>query len=121
MIHRPSARLLPALLLSALLLTVQQAGTAVPGSPQGFSTARLPGAIALSPTLHPAVPELVEHMWYVPAPAAARSSALVGLAEGVHMLERSGDAAAALPLVSAPELQSADAGPYARKSDQWLG
>jgi soluble lytic murein transglycosylase len=112
--ERTNSRILYTLLASALLLTVQQTGTVVPGSQQGLSTAGMPGGIPLSPTLHPVVPETLESMWYAPAGASRATAPLADLARGVRLLEQSGDAAAALPLVSASSLQSTDAAPYAR-------
>jgi soluble lytic murein transglycosylase len=109
-----NTRLLYTLLASALLLSVQQTGTVVPGSQQGFSTADMPGGVTLSPTLHPVVPETLEAMWYAPAGASRATAPLVDLAQGVRLLEETGDAASALPLVSTSALQSTDVAPYAR-------
>ncbi len=56
----------------------------------------------LSPTTHAPVPPTLEAMWYARAERTlAAGSDLAGLARGVKMLDESGDAAAALPLVSA--------------------
>jgi soluble lytic murein transglycosylase len=114
--ERTNTRLLLALLASALLLSVQ-AGTALPDARQDLVTAGIPSTIAapLSPTLHPAVPETLEAMWYAPAKgSAAAPGVLVQLAQGVRMLEQTGDAATALPLVNAPALASTEVAPYAR-------
>jgi soluble lytic murein transglycosylase len=116
MTERTNTRLLFALLASALLLSVQ-AGTALPGAQQELATAGLPATIGapLSPTLHPAVPETLEAMWFAPPKSsAATPGVLVQLAQGVRMLEQTGDAATALTLVSAPALASTDVAPYAR-------
>ena len=54
-------------------------------------------------------------MWYTPTlRKAAASPALANLAIGVRMLEQAGDAAVALPLVSAAELATTAAAPEAR-------
>jgi soluble lytic murein transglycosylase len=54
-------------------------------------------------------------MWYAGAPSPRPvSSALTGLARGVSLLEQSGDAAVALPLVSARALAATDVADVAR-------
>ncbi len=54
-------------------------------------------------------------MWYARAERTlAAGSDLAGLARGVKMLDESGDAAAALPLVSAAGLGKTDVAEYAR-------
>ncbi len=116
MTDRANVRLLSTLLASALLLTAQ-AGTAVPERTQGLSTTGFSdiAGVPLSPTLHPTVPETLASMWYAPAAGAARvTTPLANLATGIRMLEQSGDAATALPMVSAPALSTTDAAPYAR-------
>jgi soluble lytic murein transglycosylase len=93
-----------------------QAGIAVP-APQELSSAAMPAALGapLSPTLHPPVPEALEAMWYVPAKEGRDVPApLSDFARGVRMLEQTGDAASALPLVSARALADTEAAPYAR-------
>jgi soluble lytic murein transglycosylase len=112
--ERTNTRILYTLLASSLLLSVQQTGTVVPGSQQGFSTADMPGGVTLSPTLHPVVPETLESMWFAPAGVSRATAPLVDLAQGVRLLEQTGNAAPALPLVSAAALQSTDVAPYAR-------
>jgi soluble lytic murein transglycosylase len=123
--ERTNTRILYTLLASAVLFTVQQAGTVVPGSQQGLSTADMPGSVTLSPTLHPIVPEALDSMWYAPAGASRATTPLVDLAHGVRVLEQAADFAVALPLVSSPALDSTDAAPYARyytgKALQGLG
>jgi soluble lytic murein transglycosylase len=69
----------------------------------------------LSPTPHAAVPATLETMWYArPERALPATNALAGLARGVKMLDESGDAAAALPLVSAASLAKSEVGEYSR-------
>jgi soluble lytic murein transglycosylase len=69
----------------------------------------------LSPTTHAPVPPTLEAMWYARAERTlAAGSDLAGLARGVKMLDESGDAAAALPLVSAAGLAKTDVAEYAR-------
>jgi len=116
MTDRTNSRVLFTLLASALLISVQ-AGTAVPGTPQDFSAAGVTSTLGvpLTPTAHPPVPETLESMWYAPARGLSRASGpLADLARGVRMLEQTGDAAAALPLVSAEPLQTTDVASYAR-------
>ena len=72
------------------------------------------GAIRLSATAHPPVPRDLSAMWYAPAQGAAVSPALAGFVRGVKLLEDDNNAAAALPLVSAPALQSTPLADYAR-------
>jgi soluble lytic murein transglycosylase len=69
----------------------------------------------LSPTPHAAVPATLDAMWYARDPKLLPStSELAALARGVKMLDESGDAAAALPLVSAPALGKSNVAEYAR-------
>lgn len=116
MIHGTHTRLLLAVLTSALLMFVR-AGTALPERSQELSTAGLSGfaGVPLSPTLHPAVPEELASMWYASAGGTTSiPTSVANLAKGVRLLEQSGDAAAALPLVSAGRLASTDVAPYAQ-------
>jgi soluble lytic murein transglycosylase len=112
--ERTTTRALLALLLSLLLISVQR-GTAVPQVPQetAASLSGTPG-IPISPTAHPVVPERLEHMWFAPPKATTATAPLIDLAKGVRMLEQTGDAAAALPLVSNPALADTDVVLYAR-------
>jgi soluble lytic murein transglycosylase len=72
-------------------------------------------AARLSPTAHPAVPATLETMWYVrDASAQPEPGALANLARGVRLLDDSGDAAEALPLVSASALARTEVSDYAR-------
>jgi peptidoglycan lytic transglycosylase len=117
MIQRPNGRILFVLLASALSLSVQ-AGRALPDAQQELATAGMPGSIGapLTTTVHALVPETLDAMWYAPSTSVSKttSPALVQLALGVRMLEQAGDAAAALPLVSASALGATDVSPYAR-------
>lgn len=110
---RTTSRVLLALLLSALLLSVQR-GTAVPQVSQELATVGISGTPGLVPTAHPVVPERLDHMWYAPAKAAPATAPLIDLAKGVRMLEQDGDAETALPLVSNSALADTDAALYAR-------
>jgi soluble lytic murein transglycosylase len=110
---RTTTRVLLALLLSALLLSVQR-GTAVPQVSQEIATAGISGTPGLVPTAHPVVPERLEHMWYAPAKAMPATAPLIDLAKGVRMLEQAGDAETALPLVSNTALADTDVAFYAR-------
>jgi soluble lytic murein transglycosylase len=115
-----TTRIRPLLMASALLLTMQQTGVSSPDVQQSLATADAAGGLVLLPTAHPEVPESLDALWYAPAAARARSEAkpsnapLASFAAGVRLLEQGGDAAAALPLVSASALQSTDVAPYAR-------
>lgn len=102
----------PIVAASALLITVQ-AWPAARGAqeliPTGLSNT------VLSPTAHPAVPPTLASMWYAPPEKAlAPHSELAGLARGIRLLDESGDAALALPLVSAGSLAKTDVADYAR-------
>jgi soluble lytic murein transglycosylase len=114
MTDRSNTRIVATLLASALLLTVQQTGMVMPGLSQGFSTTGVPSGIRLSPTVHPAVPDSLDSMWYARAAPSRSTAALADLAKGVRLLEQEGDAASALPLVSADSLATMDVAPYAR-------
>lgn len=75
----------------------------------------LSGQVRLAPTAHPPVPVDLSGMWYAPAPSGgALSPVLVGFVRGVRLLEEQNNAAAALPLVSAPALNSTPLADYAR-------
>jgi soluble lytic murein transglycosylase len=112
--ERTTTRVLFALLASALLISVQ-AGTAVPRTSQGLATGSAAGSgpgLPLVPTLHPIVPETLDAMWYAPRKRGSAEgpaeAPLANLARGVRMLEQTGDAASALPLVSASALADSD-------------
>lgn len=104
------------LIASAFLITVQ-GWNAAPGAQQALTPTGLSNTVdaRLSPTAHPAVPPTLASMWYVPEERAlAAQSDLAGLARGVTLLDESGDAATALPLVSTGALAKTDVADYAR-------
>jgi len=68
----------------------------------------------LVPTAHPPVPPDLSSMWYVSAAGATMGPALGNFVKGVRLLEDSNNAAAALPLVSAPALSSTPLADYAK-------
>jgi soluble lytic murein transglycosylase len=113
--ERTSTRLLFTLLASALLISVQ-AGTAVPRMTQDLATGAIGGNpnMPLAPTIHPAVPETLQSMWYAPPTRAGIDAPLADLATGIRMLEQTGDAASALPFVTASALADTDVAWYAR-------
>ena len=116
MTERTNPRLIFTLLGSAVLISVQ-AGSALPAAPRELSTAGMQSGFGapLSPTLHPTVPEALAAMWYVPAKSTSNVPApLADFARGIRMLEQTGNAASALPLVSARALADTEAAPYAR-------
>ena len=110
--ERTTTRALLALLLSALLISVHR-GTAVPRAQDGAGLSGTPG-FPLSATRHPVVPEALDTMWYAPAKPAPATAPLIDLAKGVRMLEQTGDADAALPLVSNSALADTDVALYSR-------
>ena len=113
--RRTDIRLVVSLLASVVLISAQ-AGTAVPGGPQELSTAgpAMTLGARLRPTLHPTVPEALESMWYAASKTTPVATPLSDLAKAVRMLEQSGDAAAALPLLTAGALVDSDVALYAR-------
>ncbi len=75
----------------------------------------LSGQVRLVPTAHPPVPIDLSAMWYAPTQAGgALSPALANFVRGVRLIEEQSNAAAALPLVSAPALNSTPLADYAR-------
>jgi soluble lytic murein transglycosylase len=68
----------------------------------------------LLPTAHPPVPADLSTMWFASAAGAAMGPALGNFVKGVRLLEDSNNAAAALPLVSAPALATTPLADYAR-------
>ncbi len=68
----------------------------------------------LTPTAHPPVPVDLSSMWYATTAGTTMGPALTNFVKGVRLLEDSDDAAAALPLVSAPALASTALADYAR-------
>lgn len=72
-------------------------------------------ALTPSPTVHPPVPATLSDMWLAPAEQDPRAKTMyAGFLRGVQLLEESGDAAAAYPLVSASALASTPVAAYAR-------
>ena len=99
-------------LLSAFASVVAVAVTVA--AQQDLTVGRAAGSPPrLAPTAHPAVPFDLSSMWYAPA-ASALTPALQGFVRGVKLLEDGSNAAAALPLVSAPELHNTQLADYAR-------
>lgn len=103
--ERTTTRVLLALLASLLLISAQ--ASTVPSAPQEIASAGIT-AVPLAPTLHPVVPEALDSMWYVPRKRGTAAAPFADLAKGVRMLEQTGDAATALPLVSAMSLSDSD-------------
>jgi len=68
----------------------------------------------LLPTAHPPVPPDLSSMWFATAAGTPMGPALTNFVKGVRLLEDSDNAAAALPLVSAPALANTALGDYAR-------
>ena len=68
----------------------------------------------LAPTAHPPVPTDLSSMWFATAAGTSMGPALTNFVKGVRLLEDSDNAAAALPLVSAPALANTALGDYAR-------
>jgi soluble lytic murein transglycosylase len=68
----------------------------------------------LSPTLHAPVPPRLESMWYVSETEPPATGAMANLARGVRILEESGSATEALPLVSQAALAKTPVAEYAR-------
>lgn len=68
----------------------------------------------LSPTAHPPVPHELSAMWLAPAQGARLSPALTNFVRGVRLLEEDDNAAAALPLLSDPALDTTPLADYAR-------
>jgi soluble lytic murein transglycosylase len=113
---RTTTRVLLALLLSSLLISVQR-GTAVPRVTQDFATGGIAAThgLPLSPTLHPVVSETLDNMWYAPPTPALATAPVIDLAKGIRMLEQTdGDANTALRLVSNSVLSDTDVALYAR-------
>lgn len=71
-------------------------------------------AVRLVPTAHPAVPTNLDHFWYVPSGSRAPTQAISNLVKGVRLLEETGKAAEALPLVSHKALASTPLADYAQ-------
>jgi soluble lytic murein transglycosylase len=115
--HAPRMKwLIWPLVAAAALITVQAWNTA-PGTGQDLASAPLTNTAAarLNPTAHPAVPATLEAMWYAgDGDRASEDAALANLARGVTLLDATGDAAAAFPLVSASALAKTDVADYAR-------
>jgi peptidoglycan lytic transglycosylase len=111
-------RLLGPLGASALLMSVQ-AWSATPAVEQQLAPAPTSLANAstarLNATAHPDVPPTLDAMWYAPAEKTlAQESDLARLARGIRILDETGDASAALPLLSSPGLAKTDVADYAR-------
>lgn len=113
--ERTKTRVLLSLFASAVLISAQRS-TAVPNAPQDFVAAGVTGTIGtrLAPTMHPVVPETLSSMWFAPEHAGRAAAPLADFARGVRMLEQSGDAASALPFLSAAALADTDVAVYAR-------
>ena len=90
------------------------AGLSVSESESAQGTRALPQQLRLLPTAHPPVPTELASMWYAPSGQAALTPALAGFVRGVRLLDEGGNAAAALPLVSAEALRTTQLADYAR-------
>jgi soluble lytic murein transglycosylase len=114
---RLSWRVIGPLGASALLVSVQAWSASPAAQQQQLAPVALanPAAARLSPTPHADVPLTLEAMWYAaPEKPLAETSDLARLARGVRMLDETGDAAAALPLLTSPGLAKTDVADYAR-------
>jgi soluble lytic murein transglycosylase len=106
---------------SALLLSAQ-AWNATPVAQQALAPApeRVSGltntaAGRLAPTNHPDIPTTRETMWFAPAEKTLpEESELARFARGVRLLDESGDAAAALPLLNIAGIAKTDVAEYGR-------
>ena len=75
----------------------------------------LSAQVRLAPTAHPPVPTDLSAMWYAPSQTGSTlSPVLADFVRGVRLLEEQSNAAAALPLVSAPALANTALADYAR-------
>jgi soluble lytic murein transglycosylase len=99
-------------LRTSLLLVTIGLTTTISGEQQN---ARLGAAVQrLLPTAHPPVPAELSAMWFASTSQSALSPALADFVRGVKLLEEQDNAAAALPLVSAPALAKTPLADYAR-------
>ena len=108
---RPRLRWLLLPLGAAGLVVTTQWWSAVSEAEQQVAAPKLGNTLEarLNPTPHVPVPATLEAMWYArDERTLPASSDLAGLARGIKMLDESGDAAAVLPLVSAPGLAKTD-------------
>jgi len=100
------------------LATVCVAAIPAQDRPSSRETPRRSDADRLAPTTHPPLPAQRSQFWYVGETAlspvtARRDAAVARFARGVELIA-SGDFAAALPLVSARDLEASVLTPYAR-------
>lgn len=79
------------------------------GGPRGRVSEVVPGA-----TAHAPVPGSLSALWWAPPDGAPADRAVADFARGVRLLDEDDNAAAALPLLSAPALRSTHLVDYAR-------